>query len=153
MDDVRWLTAEERSAWLAVAGLVIKLPGALDGQLQADSELSFFEYLVLAVLAEQPDHSMQMSEIAEFASGSLSRLSHTAKRLEAQGLLVRAQLPGHGRRTSATLTEAGYAKVVAAAPGHVEHVRRLVIDAIDPADLAALARVGAAVSRVIRGLS
>jgi DNA-binding MarR family transcriptional regulator len=144
-EDVRWLSPAEREAWLATAALTVALPSALDAQLQDEAGLSFFEYMVLAVLSEQPDRTMQMSEIAAFASGSLSRLSHTAKRLERQGYLVRTQVPGQGRRTNATLTDAGYAKVVETAPGHVEEVRRLLIDTVSAADLAALARIGRAV--------
>lgn len=144
-DDVRWLTEDERAAWLAVAALMVKLPAALDAQLQADAQLSFFEYMVLAVLSEQPDQRMRMSEIARFASSSLSRLSHTATRLERQGLIVREKVAGPGRRTNAALTSAGLAKVRAAAPGHVAHVRDLLIDDLAPVDLAALARIGGTV--------
>ena len=73
---------------------------------------------------EQPDRILQMSDIASFASASLSRLSHTATRLERQGLITREQVPGHGRRTQASLTSAGYEKVRSTAPGHVAQVRR-----------------------------
>lgn len=143
-EDVRWLSPDERDAWLAAASLTVLLPGALDAQLQADAGLSFFEYMILAVLSEQDDRTLRMSDIAAFASGSLSRLSHAATRLEKQGFLTRSKIPGPGRSTNATLTEAGYAKVVATAPGHVAEVRRLLIDAVDPADLAALTRIGRA---------
>jgi DNA-binding MarR family transcriptional regulator len=98
--------------------------------------------MVMAVLSEQPDRSMQMSDIARGASASLSRLSHTAKRLEKQGYLKRARCPGAGRRTRATLTRAGYEKVVATAPGHVATVRRLLVDAVTPAQLEAVRQVG-----------
>lgn len=138
----RWLTPVEREAWLATAAIIIKLPAALDAQLQADAGLSFFDYMVMAALSEREDRTMQMSEIAGFTSASLSRLSHTAKRLEQQGFLVRTQVPGPGRRTNATLTEAGYAKVVASAPGHVANVRRLLIDAVSAEQLVALGQVG-----------
>lgn len=143
--DVTWLSADERAAWLAVAALTVKLPAALDAQLQTEEELSFFEYMVMALLSEQPDRTLQMSDLAAAASASLSRLSHAANRLEAQGFLRRARIPGAGRRTRATLTEAGYAKVVAAAPGHVRRVRELLIDAASPDQLRALREVGEAV--------
>ena len=146
-----WLSAEERQAWLAVAALIVKLPAALDAQLQADAGLSFFEYMVLAVLSEQPDRTMRMSDIADAASASLSRLSHTAGRLEKQGYLVRERLPGPGRRTNAVLTDAGHAKVVASAPEHVAYVRELLIDEVPPADLATLSRVGRVVLDRIDG--
>jgi DNA-binding MarR family transcriptional regulator len=145
--DVRWLTVDERKAWLSFAAMMTKFPTALDGQLEADAGLSFFEYMVLAVLSEQPDRSMQMTEIAEFASASLSRLSHTAKRLELHGLITRQQVPGHGRRTRAILTDAGYDKVVSTAPGHVNEVRRLLIDDLTAGELATIARVGEKVLR------
>jgi hypothetical protein len=40
------------------------------------------------------------------------------------------------------LTDAGLAKVVAAAPGHVARVRHLLVDAVPADDLAALRRIG-----------
>lgn len=143
--EVRWLSPDEREALLAVAALTVKLPAALDAQLAADAGLSFFEYMVMAALSEQPDRTLQMSDIARFTSASLSRLSHTAKRLEGQGYLVRTRCPGAGRRTNATLTDAGCDKVVATAPGHVAEVRRLLIDAMTPEQLTMLRDVGSTV--------
>lgn len=141
-DEVHWLTPDERAAWLAVAALIVKLPGALDAQLQADQQLSFFEYMVLAVLSEREDRTLQMSDIAAATSASLSRLSHTVTRLERQGLVRRDRIPGPGRRTNAVLTDLGYDKVVAAAPGHVTRVRDLLIDAVTSEQLQELRKVG-----------
>ncbi|MCD4533088.1 hypothetical protein LRP67_03210 [Nocardioides sp. cx-169] len=54
----------------------------------------------------------------------------------------------HDRRsTIATLTEAGWDKVVAAAPGHIAEVRRLLIDGRTPEQLAVLRDVGVSVAR------
>lgn len=145
VDEPRWLTPAERSAWLAMAALTVKLPAALDAQLQREQGLSFFEYMVLSVLSEREDRTLQMSYIAEATSASLSRLSHTAKRLEAQGYLRRERIPGAGRRTNAILTQAGYDKVVATAPGHVEYVRQVLIDVVTPEQLAELKTIGKAV--------
>ena len=58
----------------------------------------------------------------------------------------------HDRRsTVATLTDAGWDKVVAAAPGHVAAVRRLLVDRLSPAQLAALREVGEMVAREVLG--
>lgn len=141
-DNARWLTPDERAAWLAVAALVVKLPNALDAQLQTDQQLSFFEYMVLAALSEQEDRTLQMSDIAAATSASLSRLSHTVTRLERQGFVRRVRAPGPGRRTNAVLTDLGHAKVVTSAPGHVTRVRDLLIDAITAEQLQVLRRVG-----------
>jgi len=131
----RWLSTDELRAWLPVGGLLLKLPAALDAHMQRDSGLSHFEYLVLAGLSEAPGRTRRMSELAALANGSLSRLSHVVKRLEARGWVERRACPADGRYTNAVLTEAGWAKVVASAPGHVEAVRTLVLDALSTAEL------------------
>ena len=56
-----WLTPDERAAWLALAGMVVRLPAALDAQLQRDAGLSFYEYMVMAMLSEQPDWTLRMT--------------------------------------------------------------------------------------------
>lgn len=147
--DTAWLSPEEQSAWLGAAALMIRLPTALDTQLQEDAGLNFFEYMVLAVLSEQENRALQMSDIARAVSSSLSRLSHTVNRLEKQGFVERTRLPGAGRKTMATLTDAGMDKVLASAPGHVRHVRKLLIDAVSPQHLRALGEVGRSVVQQI----
>ncbi|MCP2262702.1 MarR family winged helix-turn-helix transcriptional regulator [Promicromonospora thailandica] len=145
----RWLNSDELAAWLANSAIMISLPAALDARMQRESQMTFFEYMVLSVLSEEPDRTMQMSALATRTSASLSRLSHVVGRLEKRGLLARSRIPGAGRRTNATLTEAGYDVVVAAAPGHVAAVREYLIDSLEPRDLAALRRIGAAVDAAI----
>lgn len=127
-DDVPWLDEEERRTWLALAALVVGLPQALDAQLQRDAGLSHFEYYVMAALSEAPGRTRRMSDLAAAANGSLSRLSHVVARLQRQGLVVRRPDPDNGRVILATLTEQGWEKVVASAPGHVSTVRRVVFD-------------------------
>ncbi|MFY1575924.1 MarR family winged helix-turn-helix transcriptional regulator [Verrucosispora sp. WMMD703] len=145
----RWLSDDERAAWLANSAIMISLPAALDARMQRESQLTFFEYMVLSVLSEEPERTMQMSRLAARTAASLSRLSHVVERLEKRGLLTRARVPGAGRRTNAVLTEAGYEVVVAAAPGHVAAVREYLIDQLEPHELAALSRIGAAVEAAI----
>ncbi|MGQ5608265.1 MULTISPECIES: MarR family winged helix-turn-helix transcriptional regulator [unclassified Streptomyces] len=146
----RWLNGDEQAAWLANSAIMISLPAALDARMQREAQLTFFEYMVLSVLSEQPDRTMQMSALAARTAASLSRLSHVVGRLEKRGLLARKRIPGSGRRTTATLTEAGYDVVVAAAPGHVAAVREYLIDDLGPQELAALRRIGAAVDMAIK---
>jgi DNA-binding MarR family transcriptional regulator len=131
----QWLSEEERAAWLSILRVMAKLPSALDAQLERDAGLNYFEYIVLAMLSEQPDRILQMSELAAVTNASLSRLSHVAKRLETRGLMRREPDSRDGRRTNAVLTEAGLATVVRTAPGHVAAVRALVIGALSPAQL------------------
>jgi DNA-binding MarR family transcriptional regulator len=129
----RWLDAEERAAWLALVSVLIKLPAALDAQLQRDSGLSHFEYTVLAGLSEAAGGALRMSVLAAHADGSLPRLSQVIARLERRGLVSRTPDPDDGRYTLAMLTDDGRAAVTAAAPGHVETVRQLVFDPLTKA--------------------
>ncbi|GAA3950058.1 MarR family winged helix-turn-helix transcriptional regulator [Actinoplanes auranticolor] len=145
----RWLNEDELAAWWANSAIMISLPAALDARMQRETPLTFFEYMVLSVLSEQPERTLRMSDLAARTSASLSRLSHVVGRLEKRGLIGRARVPGAGRRTVATLTEAGYREVVAAAPGHVAAVREYLIDQLEPHELAALRRIGTAVSAAI----
>lgn len=127
---------------MALAALMFKLPGVLDYQLQRDSGLTHFEYLVMAGLSESPDRSRRMSDLAGFANGSLSRLSHVVKRLEQRGFVVRRPDADDGRITVAELTDTGYEQLVAAAPGHVATVREYVIDVLTPEQLQQLKAIG-----------
>ena len=128
-----WLSPQERAVWLSLSRLMIKLPTALDAQLERDADLNYFEYTVMAVLSEQDDKTLRMSQLAALTNASLSRLSHVAKRLESRGFVRREPDREDGRYTKAVLTARGVAKVECSAPGHVAAVRELVFDAMSPA--------------------
>jgi DNA-binding MarR family transcriptional regulator len=131
----RWLDDEQQVAWRAFNSMMIKLRWALECQLQRGSGLSFIEYHALAMLSEQPAHTIRMSELAQLTNASLSRLSHLIKRLEQRELVRREPDPDDGRFTNAILTPAGLCLLAASAPAHVAKVRELVIDALSPAEL------------------
>ena len=145
----RWLSSEERQTWLTVVGVMIRLPGALDAQLQRDAGLSHFEYLVLAGLSEAPERTRRMSDLAGFAESGLPRLSQVVGRLEKRGWVRRSPDPSDGRITLATLTEEGWEKVVQTAPGHVEAVRTLVFDPLTKAQVRQLTDIGQRIMRAI----
>lgn len=141
-DDVRWLDTDERQAWLALAMVSMRLPAVLDAQLQRDSGMSFYEYMTMSVLSEQPDRTLPMSSIAAMTASTLARLSHVARRLEDRGWLRRRPDPEDGRTTLASLTELGWETVVAAAPGHVRQARELIVDRMTREQVQQLRRIG-----------
>lgn len=130
MTDTRWLDDEERSTWLGLTGIVTLLPAALDAQLQRDAGMTYFDYMVMAVLSENPDRTLRLSDLATGTNSSLSRLSHVVTKLESRGWVRRESNPGDKRASDAVLTPDGYAVVVATAPAHVEAVRSWVFDAL-----------------------
>jgi DNA-binding MarR family transcriptional regulator len=137
---VNWLTTEELDSWLSVVRLMTWLPWSIDQQLQRDSKLGMVEYQVLAMLSESPERTRRMSSLAEVTNASLSRLSRVVKRLEERGLVRREPDPTDGRFTNAILTEDGFRALAGAAPGHVAHVRSLIIDVLSPERLRRLGR-------------
>jgi DNA-binding MarR family transcriptional regulator len=98
-----------------------------------------------------PGRTLRMSELAELTGGSLSRLSNVVKRLEQRKFVRREPDPSDGRYTNAILTDPGWKKVVAAAPGHVAAVRHLVIDPLGPDQIAALSEIGEHLRSHVRG--
>ena len=145
----RWLDAEERQAWLALASTLNRLPAALDAQLRRDTGISHFEYQVLALLSEAPGRTLRMSELAMWAGSSLPRLSQVIARLEQRGWVRRTPDPADGRYTLATLTGQGQAKVTEAAPAHVREVRRLVFDPLTKTQSRQLREIGRRIMRAI----
>lgn len=150
MDDAaRWLEDDEQELWQALLTIIIALPASLDRQLQRDAGISNFEYSVLARLSMADAATMRLSDLARGCDGTLPRLSKVMVRFETHKWIVRRPDPTDGRYTLATLTEAGRRKVVASAPQHVGHVKRLVFDPLTATQRrhlgTALARIAATV--------
>ena len=155
----RWLTEEELAAWMRLAAVVELLPGVLDSQLRRDARLTHFEYFTLAMLSEAPDRTLRMTALAALTNATLPRLSHVISRLERRGLVERNPCPEDKRATNVRLSEAGWATIVESAPGHVENVRRHVIDALTPEQVSQLREITEALlkrldpkGRVTKGL-
>ncbi|MEV4279292.1 MarR family transcriptional regulator [Actinoplanes xinjiangensis] len=127
---------------MTLMGVLMRLPAALDAQLLRDAGLSHFEYGILAGLSETPGRTLRMSALAVLAEGSLARLSQAVGRLEKRGWVRRSPDPTDGRYTLATLTDEGWDKIVASAPGHVENVRTLVFDTLTRAQVRQLQEIG-----------
>lgn len=146
---MNWLDEQQLTSWMRVVALLVVLPAELDGEMQRQAGLTQFEYSVLAGLSDAPGRTVRISSLARFTQGSLSRMSHLIKRMEKRGWVRRELDPADGRYTNAILTDEGWAKLVATAPGHVETVRRLVIDVLTPAQLRQLGDIS---DRIVRGI-
>lgn len=147
MSDPRWLDADQLRDWRAFVEGSIRLHDLMDRELKTGHGLSESEFEILVRLSEAPDRRMRMAELAESASQSRSRLSHTCSRLETKGLLRRDMCEGDRRGVFAVLTNKGFAALERAAIDHVETVREYFVDLIDPADLEAIGRAFHAISK------
>ncbi|SCG69788.1 transcriptional regulator, MarR family [Micromonospora halophytica] len=137
----RWLDHDEQQTWRAFLTASRALTETLDRELQHDAGMPHAYYEILVRLSEAPQRRLRMSELAESTGSSRSRLSHAAARLEAAGWIRREECPTDRRGQIAVLTDSGFATLAAAAPGHVEGVRRHLFDALSPAQVDQLRRI------------
>lgn len=141
----RWLNQEEREAWLFISSLMFNLPGQLENQLQQDSDLSFVEYMVLAMLSESPQQKLTMTDLAKQTNTLLPRLSRVVTRLEKDGYVERSVWSKDRRVSICHLLPAGLEKVKDAAPGHVEVVRKQIFDRLNTRQVRSLVKIGESV--------
>jgi DNA-binding MarR family transcriptional regulator len=146
----RWLNPSELKAWRQYIIASRRLLDALDEDLAAH-DLSMADYEVLAQLSDAPDRSMRMSELAELAMISRSRLSHRIKVMEEAGWVRREPCPEDKRGSFAVMTPKGWKAIVAAAPDHVESVRTRFLDVLDKGDQKLLAEIFGRVTERVKG--
>lgn len=137
----RWLDPDEQRTWRAFLAASRALMDTLDRELQRDAGMPHAYYEILVRLSEAPGRRLRMSELAEATGSSRSRLSHAVARLEAAGWVRREDCPTDRRGQIAVLTDAGFTTLAAAAPGHVDGVRRHLFDALSPAQVDQLRRI------------
>ena len=142
---MRWLDEAQQRTWRAFLHAVEVLQSGLDAQLQADAGMPHGYYELLVRLSEAPERRLRMSALAQASASSRSRLSHAVAQLEKRGWVRRQAAPDDGRGLVAVLTDEGFAALEAAAPGHVEEVRRLLVDRLTPEQLQALREISEAV--------
>lgn len=145
----RWLNPSEMKAWRRYIVASRRLLESLDADLEGH-DLSMSDYEILAQLSDAPDRRMRMSELAQIAMLSRSRLSHRMKVMEKAGWVKRESCPADKRGYFAVMTAKGWKAIVAAAPDHVESVRRRFVDHLTKADQVALAQIFEKVGAALR---
>ena len=120
-----WLEPDQQRAWLAYIRVQLRLAYEMNRQLLADSRLSLPDYDVLTALSVAEKGRMQITVLAAQIGWERSRLSHHVRRMSARGLVSCGPSDADRRVTEVTLAEPGRQALAAAAPGHVDLVRRL----------------------------
>jgi DNA-binding MarR family transcriptional regulator len=141
MDEVRWLDEREERAWRALQFMQMRLTARLASELAEVSHLSYPDYTVLVALTDRPDGRMRLFELAATLGWEKSRVSHQIARMADRGLVAQDKCDDDRRGAFVVATDQGRAAIEAAAPHHVETVRRLFVDPLTPAELDALGRV------------
>jgi DNA-binding MarR family transcriptional regulator len=140
----RWLSEDEQRTWRAYLAANRLVFDQLDREMQRDSNIPHGYYEILVRLSEAPDRALRMSALADRSQSSRSRLSHAVARLEDNGWVKRESCPDDKRGQVARLTDEGFAALAAAAPMHVEGVRKHVFDPLTPEQVVALREISTA---------
>ncbi|TRX59739.1 MarR family winged helix-turn-helix transcriptional regulator [Corynebacterium hiratae] len=138
--DIRWLTGSEQELWRQLLASIRKINRGMEETLLACSDISAAEYSVLVSLSEAPEHTLRLRELCTELEWDRSRASHQITRMEKRGLVRKEKCAGDARGVEVVMTQAGRERLEAAVPEHVESVRRMVFDHLDPADVPALLR-------------
>jgi DNA-binding MarR family transcriptional regulator len=148
--EVRWLTEAEQETWRAWMTANVEFSAFIDRQMRRDSGMPMAYYEILVRLSEADGRCLRMSELAKASLSSRSRLSHAVAALEKNGWVTRRPADGDRRGWVCELTDAGFAALAAAAPGHVTAVREKLFDQLTPEQLDTLREVGRAISAGLR---
>lgn len=146
----RWLSEDEQLSWRAWLEMTRLLPEQFNRELTKNHELSLPDFEILIQLSEAPDRRLRMSELADSALSSRSRLSHACDRIEKNGFIVREPCEDDRRGFWAVLTDQGWEKIGIAAAGHVESVRYHLVDLLSPTEFSELGRIARKVSEHVQ---
>jgi DNA-binding MarR family transcriptional regulator len=141
----RWLDQREQAAWRAYLDMNAKLTARLNREMQEQSGISIADFSVLVQLSEHVDARMRVLELARALGWEKSRLSHQLTRMQQRGLIERSNCSEDRRGAFVVLTESGRITVEAAAPRHVESVRRYLFDELSAEQVEALGSISATV--------
>jgi DNA-binding MarR family transcriptional regulator len=119
----------------------LRLEGELVRQLNATSDLSYPDYLVLVALTDRPDGRLRLFELGAVLAWEKSRLSHHISRMAERGLVAKEPSDLDRRGAVVVVTKKGRRAIEKAAPGHVDTVRRVFVDRLTPAQLDAVAEI------------
>ena len=137
--DQHSLSAQELAAWRGMLAVHSSMISRLDSELEREHGLPLSSYEVLLHLANAPDGSLRMGELAERLFLSRSGLTRLIDRLVKAGLVQREVCESDRRGYFALLTDAGRQRFDEARPTHLRGVREHFLSKLDSRDLEALA--------------
>jgi len=155
VESPRWLDSGEMRAWRAFIDGSQRLLEVLNRELSDAHGLPLADYRILVLLSEAESQAMRMSDLADGIVASRSRLTHQIRRLEAAGIVTRQECVDDKRGVLAILTAEGRRRLEAAAPTHLEGVRKHLIDQLGVAEQRTITevfeRADAALAEPVRG--
>ena len=113
----------------------------LSAELEAEHGLTINDYEVLLRLSRKDDRMMRRVDLASEVLLSPSGITRLLQGLERAGWVEKASCSTDARVSYAKLTDAGMAKLRAAARTHVAGIQRVFLDRFDEEERASLAEL------------
>jgi DNA-binding MarR family transcriptional regulator len=133
-DGVQALDPEQLEAYFSLMEAGSLLHHQVEQHLRTEGDLSYVQFQLLARLAGS-DGQLTMTQLADGVVYSRSGLTYQAGLLEKAGLITRSPSPDDERATVVAITDKGLALFGRLLPGHVQDVRRLLLDPLTDDDL------------------
>jgi DNA-binding MarR family transcriptional regulator len=127
----------------------MRLTALLARDLSTHSDLSYQDYAVLVALTDEPEGRMRLFQLGNELGWEKSRISHQVSRMVQRGLVEKTKCGSDRRGAFVAVTPAGRREISAAAPSHLDAVRRLFVDRLTPAQLAGICDVAEVVLEAV----
>ena len=134
----RWLDETQKETWRGLRAVMFRAFPEMERTLKAHNLLAI-HYHILAVLSNAPEQTLRLTELADAANTSQSRLTHRLRVLVKRSEVAISEDPNDRRAKNATLTTAGRKRLEHLTPIHIEDVQRLIFDPLTPEQTKALA--------------
>ena len=143
------LKRKEEHAWRDLARFFVVAPRLLDEDLQRGANISLSDYTVLMNLSEAPTGRLRLSELADRAYLSGSRMTRLVEQLASDQLVLKSRSEDDGRGIDVSITHAGLSRLREAYPVHLSSVRNRIMNHVDTQVLGCLAT---AMASIVAGL-
>jgi|SRR5271154_2840348 len=143
------LKSKEERVWRDLARFFVIAPRLLDEDLQRGANISLSEYTVLMNLSEAPTGRLSVSELADRAYLSGSRMTRLVEQLASRQLALKCRNEDDGRAVDVSITDAGLTRLQGAYPVHLASVRKRIMNHVETHVLGCL---GTAMASIVVGL-
>lgn len=128
-------------AWAALLRAHASATRALNAALVSEHGLTINDYEAMLLLSRASEHGLRRVDLAGELLLSASGVTRLLEGLERAGYVEKASCPEDARVTYAVLTDAGRAKLAAAACDHVRSIRELLEPRFGEEELVTLAEL------------
>lgn len=128
-------------AWRSYFETAERVRSLLDQRLKETTGSDLVDFNILLSLAEAPEKTLTLSDLADRLVFSVPRLSYRISVLVDRDLVTKSRCPQDGRAHNVALTRAGLQRYQELGSAHRRHIRDVFDDALTTTDMDELERI------------